>query len=126
MEKSYTLSKELTNTKIKALAKTDLTEWIINKLKEEFGEDSVAIVRTGSGQSFSNEIGVIIGSVDVNGTENQLVATLSPTIKEFENRSTAKKVYTAFDFAEAKECYDNYLNSKDEKKSKDNTVISRK
>lgn len=111
---NYTLDNNTSVTKIKTAAKADMVAFIMEKLAEAFGEDSVAMVRTG-GTTKTNEIGVVIGSVDKNGEALPLVMTINPAVKEFESRSTAKKVYTAFDFAEAKAAYENYLADKAEK-----------
>lgn len=111
---NYELTKENTNAKIKSAAKADLIELFIQFLKKEFGDENVAMLRTG-GMTKTNEIGVKIGTVDINGEENYIVATLNPTIKEFEDRKTAKKTYTAFDFEQAAEEYENYLSEKAEK-----------
>jgi hypothetical protein len=108
---NYELSKENTNAKIKAAAKADLTAMFMDFLKEKFGDENVSMIRTG-GMTKTNEIGVRVGTVDINGEPADLVATFNPTIKEFENRQTAKKTYTAFDFESAATDYENYLEEK--------------
>ena len=111
----YVMTKDFTNAKIKTQAKIDITSILIDALKDKLGEDAVSMIRTRSGQSFTNEIGVVFGTVDKNGEELPLVITINPTVKEFEDRKTAKKVYVPFDFAEAKAEYEEYLADKEDK-----------
>ena len=112
---TYVMTKDFTNAKIKTQAKIDITSILIDALKDKLGEDAVSMIRTRSGQSFTNEIGVVFGIVDKNGEELPLVITINPTVKEFEDRKTAKKVYVSFDFAEAKAEYEEYLADKEDK-----------
>ena len=112
---TYVMTKDFTNAKIKTQAKIDITSILIDALKDKLGEDAVSMIRTRSGQSFTNEIGVVFGTVDKNGEELPLVITINPTVKEFEDRKTAKKVYVPFDFAEAKAEYEEYLADKEDK-----------
>lgn len=112
---TYVMTKDFTNAKIKTQAKVDITSILIDALKDKLGEDAVSMIRTRSGQSFTNEIGVVFGTVDKNGEELPLVITINPTVKEFEDRKTAKKVYVPFDFAEAKAEYEEYLADKEDK-----------
>lgn len=112
---TYVMTKDFTNAKIKTQAKVDITSILIDALKDKLGEDAVSMIRTRSGQSFTNEIGVVFGTVDKNGEELPLVITINPTVKEFEDRKTAKKVYIPFDFAEAKAEYEEYLADKEDK-----------
>lgn len=125
MNMNYELTKEMTNAKIKAEAKIEITTILMEKLGDLFGTDSVGMVRTGSGKSFTNEIGVVVGKVNVNGEEVPLTITLNPTVKEFESRSTAKKTYTAFDFAEARQSYEDYMSSRSEKKEKAGSITKK-
>lgn len=112
---NYTVDKTNTNAKVKATAKADLTNLFLEFLKEKFGEENTGMVRTGTTTSSKNEIGVRIGTVEINGEQVDLVATINATIKEFETRSTAKKTYEAFDFEAARDAYESYLVEKDEK-----------
>lgn len=113
---NYKLDNNTSVTKIKATAKADMVNLLIEALIEKFGEDAVGMVRTispaGTG---TNEIGVVVGNVDKNGESLPLVLTINATVKEFENRSTAKKTYNAYDFASARQCYDNYISDKADK-----------
>ena len=106
-----TITKENTITKVKADIKATITEDIINFLTEKYGADAVAMVRTGN-TSKTNEIGVIVDTAEVEGETNPIVVTINPTVKEFANRKTDKKTYTAFDFAAAKAEYETYVADK--------------
>lgn len=129
---NYTMTKDFSNAKVKTAAKSDIINELISLLSERYGDDSVAMIRTKSGQSYTNEIGVIVGTVDKNGDELPLIVTINPVVKEFETRKTAKKSYVPFDFAEAKGNYEDYLveleekNSGKEKKKSDDEVVERK
>ena len=109
---NYTADKTMTNAKIKAAAKADLTELFIEFLSEKFGSDLVGQLRIGA-TTPKNTLGVVIGKVNSNGEELPLTATIDITIKEFENGKTSTgKPRIAFDFAEAREKYDTYLEEK--------------
>lgn len=105
------ITKENTITKVKADKKTEVIEKITAFLASEYGEDAVAMVRTGN-TSKTNEIAVIVDTAEVEGETNPIVVTINPTVKEFANRKTDKKTYTAFDFAAAKAEYETYVAEK--------------
>ena len=105
------ITKENTITKVKADKKTEVIEKITGFLAGEYGEDAVAMVRTGN-TSKTNEIAVIVDTAEVEGETNPIVVTINPTVKEFANRKTDKKTYTAFDFAAAKAEYETYVAEK--------------
>lgn len=105
------ITKENTITKVKADKKTEVIEKITAFLAGEYGEDAVAMVRTGN-TSKTNEIAVIVDTAEVEGETNPIVVTINPTVKEFANRKTDKKTYTAFDFAAAKAEYEAYVTEK--------------
>ena len=105
------ITKENTITKVKADKKTEVIEKITAFLAGEYGEDAVAMVRTGN-TSKTNEIAVIVDTAEVEGETNPIVVTINPTVKEFANRKTDKKTYTAFDFAAAKAEYETYVAEK--------------
>lgn len=111
------ISKENTVSKIKSEIKTDITAFLITALQAEYGEDSVGMVRTGS-TSKTNEIGVVVGkATNTDGTENPICITINPTVKEFANRKTDKRTYTAFDFDAARDAYDVYIAEKADKEA---------
>lgn len=105
------ITKENTVTKVKADKKAEVTEKIMAFLIGEYGEDAVAMIRTGN-TSKTNEIGFIVDTAEVEGETNPIVVTLNPTVKEFANRKTDKKQYVAFDFADAKAEYETYVADK--------------
>lgn len=105
------ITKENTITKVKADKKAEVIEKITAFLAGEYGEDAVAMVRTGN-TSKTNEIAVIVDTAEVEGETNPIVVTINPTVKEFANRKTDKKTYTAFDFAVAKAEYETYVAEK--------------
>lgn len=107
----YVINKDNSTTAIKAKAKADVLDIITKALVAEFGEENVGMVRTGSSTQ-TNELGFIVGTVEKEGYEYDLVFTVNPTCKEFEGRKTAKKVYEAFDFEEARQEYELYLKDK--------------
>lgn len=105
------ITKENTITKVKADKKAEVIEKIIAFLASEYGEDAVAMVRTGN-TSKTNEIAVIVDTAEVEGETNPIVVTINPTVKEFANRKTDKKTYTAFDVTAAKAEYETYVAEK--------------
>ena len=105
------ITKENTVTKVKADKKAEVTEKIMAVLIGEYGENSVAMIRTGN-TSKTNEIGFIVDTAEVEGETNPIVVTLNPTVKEFANRKTDKKQYVAFNFAGAKAEYETYVTEK--------------
>ena len=114
---NFTLNKEMTVAKIKAEAKTSMTDMLIEKLSEIFGDENVAMVRIGNSTSKSNEIGVRMGIVTEGGETYELCATVNATAKEFIDRKTSKKTYSAFDFDAARKEYEDYMTEKAIKES---------
>lgn len=106
------LSKEMTISKAKTLAKEEVMGVILNALVETYGEENVGWVRTGTGNSQKNEIGVKVTTISDNGEIYDLCVTTNSSAKEPMDRSTAKKTYTAFDFEVARQSYDDYLIAK--------------
>ena len=105
------ITKENTVTKVKADKKAEVTEKIMAFLIGEYGEDAVAMIRTGN-TSKTNEIGFIVDTAVVEGETNPIVVTRNPTGKELAERKTDKKQYVAFDFAGAKAEYETYVADK--------------
>ena len=110
------ITKENTFSKIKTEIKATVVEFLIEALKEKYGEDTVKMVRTGK-TSKANEIAFIFDeATDENGEVNPIVITLNPSVKEFSNHTSDKgKVYVPFDFYAAAAEYDDYLTDKAEK-----------
>ena len=102
---NVTITKDFGTGKANAQAKANLTELIMNALIAEFGEENVAMVRTG-GTSQVNEIGVRIGTItDADGFTYDFCATINPTIKGFKERVTKRYTVEAFDFDSARQAY---------------------
>ena len=110
-------TKDYSCTKIKAEAKNWTTETIIAALAEILGAENVGMVRTGTSTSQKNEIGAVIGTVEVNGAEVPVAVTINVAAKPYTDApATAKRQYDAFDFAAARHAYNDYVA---DKKAKD-------
>ena len=116
---NVTITKDFGTGKANAQAKAMLTEIITKALVEAFGEENVAMVRTG-GTSQVNEIGVRMGTItDVDGFSYDFCATVNPTIKGFKERVTKRYTVEAFDFDSARQAYiDDTTAKAEEKKAK--------
>ena len=113
----FTESKDYSSTKIKAEAKNWTTETIIAALAEILGAENVGMVRTGTSTSQKNEIGAVIGTVEIDGAEVPIAVTINVAAKPYTNApATAKRQYDAFDFATARQAYNDYVA---DKKAKD-------
>ena len=113
---NFVETKDHSSTKIKAEAKGWATETVIAALAEILGDENVGMVRTGTDTSQKNEIGAVIGTVEVDGTEVPIAVTINIAAKPYTNApATAKRQYTAFDFAEARQAYEDYLTDKETK-----------
>lgn len=112
----FTESKDYSSTKIKAEAKNWTTETIIASLAEILGAENVGMIRTGTSSSQKNEIGAVIGTVEVNGAEVPVAVTINVAAKPYTDApATAKRQYDAFDFAAARKAYDDYVADKKDK-----------
>ena len=116
---NVTITKDFGTGKANAQAKAMLTEIITKALVEAFGEENVAMVRTG-GTSQVNEIGVRMGTItDADGFSYDFCATVNPTIKGFKERVTKRYTVEAFDFDSARRAYiDDTTAKAEEKKAK--------
>lgn len=111
---NFVETKEMTPTKIKAEAKNWTTETIITALAEILGAENVGMVRTGTSTSQKNEIGAVIGTVEVDGAEVPIAVTINVAAKPYTDApATAKRQYDAFDFAAARQAYDDYVADKE-------------
>lgn len=110
--RDFTITKDYTATKAKAAAKADVISVLFAALVDIYGDENVAMVRTGNGDSKTNEIGAVIGQAEVDGTTVPICVTVNASAKDFVERKTKSKTFPAFDFAAAKETYDNYLEEK--------------
>ena len=113
---NVTITKDFGTGKANAQAKATLTEIITKALVEAFGEENVAMVRTG-GTSQVNEIGVRMGTItDADGFSYDFCATVNPTIKGFKERATKCYTVEVFDFDSARQAYVDNVNAKAEEK----------
>ncbi len=111
---NFVETKDYTPTKIKAEAKNWTTETIITALAEILGAENVGMVRTGTSTSQKNEIGAVIGTVEVDGAEVPVAVTINVAAKPYTDAPvTAKRQYDAFDFAAARQAYDDYVADKE-------------
>ena len=109
-------TKDCSCTKIKTEAKGWTTETVITALAEVLGTENVGMVRTDSGTSQKNEIGAVIGTVDVNGEEKEVVVTINVAAKPYsDSPATSKRAYSAFSFVESRQAYEDYLSDKEVK-----------
>ena len=115
------ITKDFGTGKANAQAKAELTEIIMNALAQVFGDENVAMIRTG-GSTQVNEIGVKIGTItDIDGYEYDFCATINPTIKGFKEKVTKRYTVEAFDFETAKQSYiDDVTEKTAEKEAKAN------
>lgn len=125
---NVTITKDYSLTKARADIKAEITEYLIECLKQKY--ETVDMLRTGSDSSKSktNEIGVIVG----NGTgedeiTSPITVTINPTVKEFTNHSTKNNTYTPFDYEESKERYNEWaLTKAAEAEAKEKTTAENK
>lgn len=111
---NFVETKEMTATKTKAEAKNWTTETIITALAEILGAENVGMVRTGTSTSQKNEIGAVIGTVEVDGAEVPIAVTINVAAKPYTDApATAKRQYDAFDFAAARQAYEDYVADKE-------------
>ena len=100
-------------TAVKAQARIDVMEVITKALREAYGEDNVAKVG-------SNEYGVIVGQItDKDGFPQDVVTTVKPTVKEWEDRKTDKREYEKYILSDVAKAYEIETKEKEEKKEKE-------
>ena len=110
---NFTESKDYTQTKIKADAKAWTTEKIVDVLVELLGAENVGMVRLGTSSSKKNEIGAVIGSVLTADGEVPVAVTINVSAKPYiDSPASAKRPYKAFDFVEARNEYEAYVDDK--------------
>ena len=115
---NFKITKDMGITKINATAKAEVNTIVTNALVAAFGEDNVAMVRTG-GSSAVNVLAVRVGILtDADGYERDLCVTVDATVKSYKEKVTKKYTVEAFDFDAAKDRYDEYLTDKAEQAEK--------
>ena len=109
----FTESKDYSSTKVKADAKAWATEKVLEALTELLGAENVGMVRTGSTSSKKNEIGAVIGNVLTADGELPVAVTINISAKPYtDSPASAKRPYKAFDFMEARNDYEVYVDEK--------------
>lgn len=111
----YTVDKNTTATKIRLSAKAEYVEKLLEILRAEYGEENVAMVRTGNTTKV-NEIAVLADVVTENGTEKGLVFTVNPVVRPWNDVTNKRGTTPAFDFEKAKQAYENYVSEKEQEK----------
>ena len=110
---NYTITKDFGTGKANTQAKAELVEIITKALAEHYGEDNVAMVRTGTSTQ-TNEIGVRIGTLtDIDGFEYDFCATINPIIKGHKEKVTKRYTVAPFDFETAKQAYIDHVEDKE-------------
>jgi hypothetical protein len=99
------------STAVKVYMRKRVMEVCVTALKEEFGEELVKEVG-------SNEWGVVVGQISDEGCAIDAVATLKPTVKEWADRKTAKKVYERYDLEDNAQAYELEVKEKEEERLK--------
>lgn len=113
---NFVETKEMTAIRIKTIAKNWTNETIIAALAEVLGAENVGMVRTGTSTSQKNEIGAVIGTVEVDGAEVPVAVTINVAAKPYTDAPvTAKRQYDAFDFVAARQAYEDYVTDKETK-----------
>ena len=111
----YTVDKNTTATKIRLSAKAEYVEKLLEILRAEYGEENVAMVRTGNTTKV-NEIAVLADVVTENGTEKGLVFTVNPVVRPWNDVTNKRGTTPAFDFEKAKQAYEDYVSEKEQEK----------
>ena len=112
----YVISRDNSANKISAEVKTLIVNEFLEYLKGKYGEDKAGMVRITSGTSKINLIGVVVGSAtDEEGDTYPIVVKISPTVAAFSYKTTDKRTTEPFDFEEARETYDNWVKTNEEK-----------
>lgn len=98
-------------TAVKNQIRKEIMEVCVNALVEHFGEDAVAKIGT-------NEYACIVGAITSEGFSLDAIATIKPTVKEWEDRKTDKKEFKRFDFEYEKNEYIKTVEEKENEKKK--------
>lgn len=96
---TFDYSEQKNETAAKKVAREDLTALFLKFLQETFGEDKVGLVD-------KNTIGFIFGTVkDNDGYLCDIVATIKPIIKNYQDHVGEKKTVEAYDLFTEIEAY---------------------
>ena len=115
---TFKVTKEMTATKIKNAIKANLLNDFEEFLIQKYGDNAVGMVRYGS--TPKNELAFIVGSIEDEGFEYDVVATVNPTVKDWKEKKTKSRTTDAFDFEQYKADYDDYLTEKATKQAESN------
>ena len=115
---TFKVTKEMTATKIKNAIKANLLNDFEQFLVQKYGDNAVGMVRYGS--TPKNELAFIVGSIEDEGFEYDVVATVNPTVKDWKEKKTKSRTTDAFDFEQYKADYDDYLTDKATKQAESN------
>ena len=107
---TFKVTKEMTATKIKNAIKANLLNDFEQFLMQKYSDNAVGMVRYGSTPKI--ERALIVGSIEDDGFEYDVVATINPTVKDWKEKKTKSRTTDAFDFEQYKADYDNYLTEK--------------
>ena len=107
---TFKVTKEMTATKIKSAIKATLLNEFEQFLIQKYGDSAVGMVRYGS--TPKNELAFIVGSIEDDGFEYDVVATVNATVKDWKEKKTKSRTTEAFDFEQYKADYDDYLTEK--------------
>jgi len=113
----FTISKDTTVKAVKDATKAEVMQVIFDALVEKYGEGNVGTVRTGNGQSKKNELAVRAKTVEFDGEDLPVCVKITGAAAEIVDRKTDKREFFAFNFDEARQAYEDYLNEKAEKEA---------
>ena len=116
---TFKVTKEMTETKIRNIIKAKLIEKFEKILIQEYGEDSVGMIRYGSMPK--NELAFIVGSVEEDKVEYDIIATVNLSVKNWKHKEAKLRTVIAPDFELAKKDYKNYLIDRAVKQAKAKT-----
>ena len=111
----FTISKDTTIKNVKDAVKAEVMQVIVDALIAAYGEENVAYVLTGSGQTKKKELAVRAKTVDTGDFEVPVCVAITGACKDFTDRKTDKREFVAFDFDEAKAAYEAKLEADEEK-----------
>ena len=95
------------DTEVKSMVRTDFLNVLLAAVRAEYGEENVK-------QVDSSEYGVIVGTTNVEGSPNEIVVTISPTIKDWKDRQLKSGLKPQYILADAAS---EYIDRKAEKEA---------
>lgn len=106
-----------TSTAIKNKVREAFFSWLREKAIEEFGADRVSIVF--KGETTTKELSVGVQDIKVGEQLAEICVNLSPVVKDYEDRTTAKKTIHAYERLCMEDEYNEKQAQKQEKKKKE-------